>query len=79
MIFFQSSKSQKLDLCIRNLNAFHQIMKKLKKIHMNFLVWAFWESVFSKVAVAVVVESCDHKKASCARLQMRWAFELWSC
>ena len=51
---------------------FNQIMKKLKKLHMNFLVWAFWESVFSKVALSVA--SCDHQKASCARLQLRWTF-----
>jgi hypothetical protein len=36
---------------------FNQIMKKLKKLHMNFLVWAFWESVFSKVVLALA--SCD--------------------
>ena len=28
---------------------------------MNFLVWAFWESVFSKIALAGA--SCDHQKS----------------
>ena len=64
LIFF--NESSKMALKVRNLTdvlgilmLFNQIMKKLKKIHMNFLVWAFWESVVSKVAVA----SCNHQES----------------
>ena len=37
------------------------VLKKLKKLHMKFLDWAFWESVFNKVALADA--SWDHKKS----------------
>ena len=61
MIFFfsglsSSSKSQK----------FNQTMKKLLKIHMKFLVWAFGESVFNKIAVAVA--NCDHQNSKLRRV-----------
>jgi hypothetical protein len=36
------------------------VLKKLKKLHMKFLDWAFWESVFNKVVLAIA--SCDHQK-----------------
>ena len=55
-------KSQKLDLHISNLNAFQPNNgKKLQKLHMNFLVWALWESLFDKVVLGVA--NCDHQES----------------
>ena len=48
-------------------------MKKLKKLHMNFLVWAFWESVFSKIALAGA--SCDYQK--CKLLAVAGVVGFW--
>ena len=33
---------------------------------MKFLVWAFWESVFNKIAVAVA--NCDHQNSKLRRV-----------